>query len=258
MPIQQAAYDRSTIALHWLTAGLVLVLWLIGTFLEDLLPKGRCGRESGRPTSTWASSSPASSSRCWSGGIPEGRQLPVEDPGPLSCARQGDPCRPVPAALRHRRARHRQRLRAWRRPEGTAGIAALGDPEWRRPLTHWHGLAANILMAVALFHAAAASCTTTSGTMASCAASCRVRVPPPRPRDPDDHAPAPRREPPDRPDRLAACRRARRQRRTRLHREPDRRRRRGLGGRHRGDPGRRARPGWWPARCRWRPASTSR
>lgn len=35
-----SVYDRGTIALHWLTAGLVLVLWLIGTFLEDLLPKG--------------------------------------------------------------------------------------------------------------------------------------------------------------------------------------------------------------------------
>ena len=33
-------YDRTTILLHWLMAALVLVLWLIGTFLEDLLPKG--------------------------------------------------------------------------------------------------------------------------------------------------------------------------------------------------------------------------
>lgn len=35
-----ARYDGGTIALHWLTTFLVLGLWLVGTFLEDLVPKG--------------------------------------------------------------------------------------------------------------------------------------------------------------------------------------------------------------------------
>ena len=39
---------------------------------------------------------------------------------------------------------------------GPLALPAVGDPEWRRPLTRWHGLAANVLMAVAAFHAAAA------------------------------------------------------------------------------------------------------
>lgn len=39
---------------------------------------------------------------------------------------------------------------------GPIALPQIGDPEWRRPLTQWHGIAANILMAVSLFHAAAA------------------------------------------------------------------------------------------------------
>ena len=38
---------------------------------------------------------------------------------------------------------------------GPIALPQLGDPEWRRPLTHWHGIPAQILMAVALCHAAA-------------------------------------------------------------------------------------------------------
>ena len=40
MPSRETSYDGTTIVLHWILAGLVLVLWLIGTFLEDLVPKG--------------------------------------------------------------------------------------------------------------------------------------------------------------------------------------------------------------------------
>lgn len=38
-PLRPAArYDGGTVALHWLTAALVVGLWLVGTFLEDLVP----------------------------------------------------------------------------------------------------------------------------------------------------------------------------------------------------------------------------
>jgi cytochrome b561 len=35
-------------------------------------------------------------------------------------------------------------------------LPQLGDRELRRPITHWHGLAANVLLGLALLHAAAA------------------------------------------------------------------------------------------------------
>ena len=34
-------YDRGTIALHWLTAALVVVMWLIAQFIDDFQPAGR-------------------------------------------------------------------------------------------------------------------------------------------------------------------------------------------------------------------------
>ena len=39
---------------------------------------------------------------------------------------------------------------------GFVSLPQLGDTALRRPLTHWHGLAANILMAIAVFHTTAA------------------------------------------------------------------------------------------------------
>lgn len=84
-----------------------------------------------------------------------GRHLPVEDPGPL-----------------HRLAKATHAAlyvllivivglgiaNAFVRGVslGPVSLPQLGDPAWRRSLTHWHGLAANILLALALFHAVAA------------------------------------------------------------------------------------------------------
>ena len=39
---------------------------------------------------------------------------------------------------------------------GMVSLPQIGDTALRRPLTHWHGLLANLLMAVALFHTTAA------------------------------------------------------------------------------------------------------
>jgi cytochrome b561 len=39
---------------------------------------------------------------------------------------------------------------------GLFHLPQVGNPDWRHPLTDWHGLAANGIMALALFHAAAA------------------------------------------------------------------------------------------------------
>lgn len=150
------SYDATTIALHWLTAGLVAILWLIGTFLEDLVPKGalRSGIWSVHFVLGFALTGVIVLLPIWR--QTKGRRLPVDDPGPLHVLAKTTHgvlylllfaiaglgianafVRGVPLI-------------------GPLALPAIGDPEWRRPLTHWHGVFANILMAVAAFHAAAA------------------------------------------------------------------------------------------------------
>ncbi|WP_419953557.1 cytochrome b [Methylobacterium sp.] len=156
MPIQQAAYDRTTIALHWLMAGLVLILWLVGTFLEDLVPKGalRSGIWSAHFVLGFAFTGVIVALLAWR--HTKGRQLPVEDPGPLHVLAKTTHAALylllfVIAGLGIANAFVRGVTLI-----GPIALPQLGDPEWRKPLTQWHGLAANILMAVAAFHAAAA------------------------------------------------------------------------------------------------------
>ncbi len=148
-------YDCGTIALHWLTAVLVAGLWLVGTFLEDLVPKGalRAGIWSAHFALGFLLTGLVVAFLVWRRA--GGRDLPVEDPGPL-----------------HRLAKATHAAlyvlllvivglgiaNAFVRGVslGPVSLPQLGDPEWRRPLTHWHGVAANVLMALALFHAVAA------------------------------------------------------------------------------------------------------
>ena len=149
-------YDRSTIALHWLTAGLVLVLWLIGTFLEDVLPKGplRSDIWSAHFDLGFVLAVVILALLAWR--RTKGRRLPVEDPGPLhhlaKVTHAGLYLLLLGTAglgIANAFARGVSLL-------GPIGLPQLGDPAWRRPLTHWHGLVANVLMALAFFHAAAA------------------------------------------------------------------------------------------------------
>jgi cytochrome b561 len=148
-------YDSGTIALHWLTAVLVLGLWLVGTFLEDLVPKGalRSCIWSAHFDLGFVLTGLILAFLVWRRA--GGRKLPVDDPGPL-----------------HRLAKATHAAlyvllivivglgiaNAFVRGVslGPISLPQLCDPAWRRPLTHWHGLAANVLMALALFHAVAA------------------------------------------------------------------------------------------------------
>lgn len=151
-----STYDRCTIALHWLTAALVTVLWLIGTFLEDLLPKGTLRSE------VWSAHFDLGlvlavallAFLAWR--RTKGRRLPVEDPGLLHRVAKATHAGLyllllviIALGIANAFVRGVHLL-------GPVDLPKVGDPEWRRPLTHWHGLAANLLMVLAIFHAAAA------------------------------------------------------------------------------------------------------
>ncbi|MCJ2137044.1 cytochrome b/b6 domain-containing protein [Methylobacterium sp. J-026] len=155
-PPGAATYDRGTIALHWLTAALVLILWLIGTFLEDLLPKGtlRTGIWSAHFDAGFVVAALIVGLLLWR--RTRGRSLPVADPGPLHQlakatygALYGLLFAVVGLGIANAFVRGVPLV-------GSIALPQLGDAAWRRPLTQWHGLAANILMVLALFHAAAA------------------------------------------------------------------------------------------------------
>lgn len=156
MPPHRDVFDRTTIALHWLTAGLVLALWLVGTFLEELVPKGvlRSAIWSAHFVLGFASIGVVVALLAWR--HTRGRQLPVEDPGFAHVLAKATHAALylllfVIAGLGIANAFVRGVTLI-----GPLALPQLGDTEWRRPLTHWHGLAANVLMGVALFHAAAA------------------------------------------------------------------------------------------------------
>ncbi|SFL65616.1 cytochrome b [Methylorubrum salsuginis] len=148
-------YDAPTIALHWLTAGLVLGLWLIGTFLEDLVPKGglRSGVWSAHVDLGFALAALVLALLVWRRG--RGRDLPVADRGPLHrLAKATHAALYVLLAVIVGLGIANAFVRG--ASLGPVGLPQLGDPAWRQPLTRWHGLAANLLLLLALFHAVAA------------------------------------------------------------------------------------------------------
>ncbi|MDP4006447.1 cytochrome b [Methylobacterium sp. NEAU K] len=156
MPRQHAVYDHATVTLHWLMATLVLVLWLIGTFLEDIVPKGvlRSGIWSAHFVLGFLFTGVIVALLAWR--HTRGRQLPVEDPGPLHVLAKATHAALYLLLLLIAGLGIANAFVRGVTLVGPLALPQLGDPDWRRPLTHWHGLAANILMAVALFHAAAA------------------------------------------------------------------------------------------------------
>jgi cytochrome b561 len=152
----EPSYDRGTVTLHWLTAALVTVLWLIGTFLEDLLPKGvlRSGVWSAHFDLGLVLAVVLVAFMAWR--RTGGRRLPIEDAGPLHRVAKGPHAALyllllliVALGIANAFVRGVHLI-------GPVDLPKLGDPEWRKPLTRWHGLAAHLLMALALFHSAAA------------------------------------------------------------------------------------------------------
>ena len=149
------SYDGTTIALHWVTAISVVVLWIIGQ-TADWIPDGPVN------TAYWSVhvvlgfvlAAVLAWRIVWRG--TGGRRLPAADAGFL-----------------HAFAKTTHYLlyalllvvvvlgvvNAFVRGYNLFDLVSLpqiGNRALRRPITHWHGLAANILLGLALFHAAAA------------------------------------------------------------------------------------------------------
>ena len=148
-------YDRTTIVLHWTTAILVVLLWIIGQ-TADWIPDGPVNTDywSVHVVLGFVLAVVIAWRTIWrSFG---GRELPAADAGPLQ----------VLAKATH----HGLYLLLWivivlgvvnafvrgYNLFDLASLPQIGDRALRKPITQWHGLAANVLLGLAGLHAAAA------------------------------------------------------------------------------------------------------
>jgi cytochrome b561 len=153
--ITDVSYDRTTIALHWTTAALVVVMWIIGQ-TADWIPDGPIN------TSYWsihvvlgfALAAVLPWRMVWR--HTGGRRLPAADTGILQvfarvthCLLYGFLITVVALGIVNAFVRGYNLF-------DLVSLPRLGDRAWRRPITQWHGLAANILLGLAIFHAVAA------------------------------------------------------------------------------------------------------
>jgi cytochrome b561 len=149
-------YDNTTIFLHWATAVLVISLWSVGQ-TADYLPE-----DSFLQTVVW--SSHVSFGFALAGIFvwrvfwrsTSGRALPAADQGILHIIAKGTHyalysllaltvCLGIANAF----------IRGYDM-YGLFHLPQLGDKGWKKPVTNWHGLAADAVLIVALVHAAAA------------------------------------------------------------------------------------------------------
>ena len=155
VPRDGGAYDRRTVDLHWITAGLLVILWLIGQ-TADWIPDGPLN------TAVWsvhvllgvALAAVLAARIAWR--LSRGRRLPAMDRGLLHVVAKATHyalyallvaivCLGIANAF----------VRGYD-IFGLFNLPQIGDPGLKRPITHWHGLAADIIVGLALFHAAAA------------------------------------------------------------------------------------------------------
>lgn len=148
-------YDGTTIALHWATAFVVVVLWILGQ-TADWFPDGpiNTGMWSTHVVAGFALALILAWRVVWRSS--RGRALPATAGGLLRIAAKATHyglylllATVVVLGI----------VNAFVRGYSIYGLLHLpqiGDRDWRRPITHWHGLAANITLALAGFHAAAA------------------------------------------------------------------------------------------------------
>lgn len=148
-------YDRTTITLHWATATLVPVLWVLGQ-TADWFPDGPVNTAvwSVHVTLGFAITGVLAGRIAWRAS--NGRGLPAADSGALQFLAKAThyllygllivvALSGVINAFVHGYDMF-----------DLFNLPQVGDLAWRRPITQWHGLAANILLGLALFHASAA------------------------------------------------------------------------------------------------------
>jgi cytochrome b561 len=148
-------YDRTTIFLHWITAGLVGILWIIGQ-TADWFPEGTFNTDywSIHVVLGFALAVVIVWRIIWrSSG---GRRLPAADAGVLHIAAKATHyglylLLLVVVVLGITNAF----VRGYNLFD-LVSLPQLGDRPLRRPITHWHGLTANIVLGLAALHAAAA------------------------------------------------------------------------------------------------------
>lgn len=148
-------YDRATIALHWATAGFVALLWIIGQ-TADWLPRGafKTGYWSTHVVGGFLLTGVLVSRVAWR--LSRGRRLPAVDAGLLHILAKATH---YSLYLLLFTVVSLGVVNAFVRGYGLYGLVhlpQLGDREWRHAVTDWHGLAANVLLALAGLHAAAA------------------------------------------------------------------------------------------------------
>jgi len=148
-------YDRTTIALHWGTAVLVPLLWVIGQ-TADWIPDGWLNTDvwSVHVALGFAFAVMLAGRITWRAS--NGRHLPPADRGALQslaktthCLLYGLLVAVAASGIVNAFVRGYNMFDLFSLPQ-------LGNLDWRRPITYWHGLAANVLLGLALFHAAAA------------------------------------------------------------------------------------------------------
>jgi cytochrome b561 len=148
-------YDRTSIALHWTTAGLVVVLWIIGQ-TADWFPRGAFKTDfwSIHVVLGFALAFVIAGRIVWRGF--GGRRLPAADAGALHVFAKATHYGlylllliVIVLGITNAFVRGYNLFDLVHLPQ-------VGDRALRKPITDWHGLAANVLLGLAGFHAAAA------------------------------------------------------------------------------------------------------
>lgn len=148
-------YDATTIALHWATALSVVALWIIGQ-TADMLPRNIANGFIWPVHVVWGFALVAIVAWRIVWRHAGGADLPAANSGILGLIASASHylLYVLLAAVLLLGV-----INAFVRGYDLFGLFSLpqiGDKAWRRPITHWHELAANMLLIVALLHAAAA------------------------------------------------------------------------------------------------------
>ena len=153
--IETKRYDSTTMTLHWATAALVAVLWIIGQ-TADWFPEGffQSAYWSTHVVLGFALAAVMVWRIVWRFG--GGRGLPAADRGSLHILAKATHYGLYLLLVAAVTLGIVNALVRGYSIYGLFHLPQFGDRAWRRPITDWHGLAANILLGLAGFHAAAA------------------------------------------------------------------------------------------------------